>query len=188
MININKRYADQPKTSSSRPHNLFLCLAILLISCLQPVSAFAQYSYSADGAEVADSTTGLIWQRCSEGMLWSGSTCTGTATSYTQHQAALTIAKTQATASGKPWRLPNVKELTSITKLGVSTAPSIDAVAFPVTSPGWFWTSSPTVGSPQSNAWAVYFYNGAVYSLSRDLSYNSIYVRLVRQGIEVRCV
>lgn len=32
--------------------------------------AQARYSFSEDGAEVTDSKTGLVWQRCSAGQVW----------------------------------------------------------------------------------------------------------------------
>ena len=127
--------------------------ALLLLSCLfHPLAALAAYSYSADGSEVTDSTTGLIWRRCAEGMAWSGSTCTGTAATYT-HEGALQRAASEATAS-KAWRVPNVMELSSITKLGEAVNPSIDITAFPGTPSSWFWTSSPYVGD-SNYAWDV---------------------------------
>jgi hypothetical protein len=133
--------------------------------------AQARYSYSAVGSEVTDSKTGLIWQRCSAGQSWSAgtSTCTGTAATYT-HEAALSFAKTQT-----GWRLPNVKELSSITDKSRSN-PAIDVTAFPATPSSWFWTSSPYAGDA-AGAWNVDFNDGGVYDGSR--SYGS-QVRLVR--------
>jgi Protein of unknown function (DUF1566) len=152
--------------------------ALLLAACsLLPVASIAAYdtTVAADGSEVKDTATGLIWRRCSEGQTWSGSTCTGTAATYT-HEQALLQAKSQATASGKAWRVPNVKELSSITQLGVSVNPSIDGTAFPATPADWFWSSSPYVGN-SGYAWVVYFSYGVVDYYNR---YNDNYVRLVR--------
>jgi Protein of unknown function (DUF1566) len=149
-------------------------LVLIMTACIAGV-AQAAYSYSADGSEVIDSATGLTWRRCSEGMTWSGSTCTGTAATYT-HEQALLRGKSEATASGKAWRVPNVKELSSITKLGVSISPSIDIAAFPATPSSGFWSSSPYVGGSYG-AWGVYFSSGYVYDYYRS---NSYYVRLVR--------
>jgi hypothetical protein len=131
--------------------------------------AQSRFSYSVDGAEVSDSRTGLVWQRCSAGQAWSGSTCTGTASTFT-HEAALAYAQTQT-----GWRLPNVKELSSIADKTKSN-PAIDSTAFPATVSGWYWSSTPYVGGP-SNAWYVYFGNGVVYINYR---YGNDYVRLVR--------
>ena len=154
----------------------YLGLFFSLACSLLPVTSFAGYTYSADGSEVTDTGTGLIWRRCSEGQTWSGSTCTGTAATYTQDNAFLR-AKTEATSSGKAWRVPNVKELSSITKLGEAGNPSIDTTAFPATPSDSFWSSSPDV-TLTSHAWAVKFDYGYVGIGGRSNSY--LYVRLVR--------
>jgi hypothetical protein len=142
------------------------------------VSAHAQsrYTYSAAGDEVTDSQTGLVWRRCSEGQTWSAGTCTGTAATYT-HEAALMQAKAQAGAAG--WRLPNVKELSSIADK-THANPAIDRIAFPATpsnSFDLFWTATPYAGV-SSNAWFVGFSGGEVGDgYSRSYSFH---VRLVR--------
>lgn len=146
--------------------------ALALVACLSaagPAHAQARYSYSADGAEVSDAQTGLVWQRCSQGQSWSGSTCTGSASTYT-HEQALTLAKTQPL-----WRLPNVKELSSLVDRSRSN-PSIDATGFPATPPASFWSSSPYVGDA-SKAWPVNFSDGLVVYGPRS---NASHVRLVR--------
>ena len=126
--------------------------------------------FAANGAEVADGQTGLVWARCSVGQSWSGSACTGTASSHT-HEQALALAKA---ATG--WRLPNVKELASLADKGCQS-PSIDSAAFPNTSSSWYWTSSPSVGDA-SYAWVVNFHDGNnVFGSVRG---DSSEVRLVR--------
>ncbi len=131
--------------------------------------------FAASGAEVADSRTGLIWQRCSAGQSWSGSTCTGSANTYT-HEQALTFAKTQNTAdSPTGWRLPNVKELSSLADKGCRN-PAIDGTAFPDTPLSDYWSSSPYVGN-SSYAWSVEFRNGYVSNFGRN---SNLAVRLVR--------
>lgn len=131
--------------------------------------AQSRFSYSTDGAEVTDSRTGLVWQRCSAGQTWSGSTCTGTASTFT-HEGALVYAQSQ---SG--WRLPNVKELSSIADKTKSN-PAIDSTAFPATVSDWYWTSSPYVGSANF-VWVVFPGNGHV---SYDFRFDYNPVRLVR--------
>jgi hypothetical protein len=131
-----------------------------------------RYTYSAAGDEVTDSKTSLIWRRCSEGQTWSGSTCTGTAATYT-HEQALAQAQSQAGTAG--WRLPNVKELTSIADKALVN-PAIDSTAFPATPSNWYWSSTPYAGS-SSDAWNVDFYYGYVSDSSRG---NYFHVRLVR--------
>jgi hypothetical protein len=157
-------------------------LAALFFTCLLglvPCAATAQpFVVSADGLEVTDSATGLIWRRCAEGLVWdtATTTCTGTASTFS-HELALTRARTEAIATGIAWRLPNVKELSSIVDISLSN-PAIDATAFPATPADAFWSASPYVGIP-SCAWIVYFINGSVGYNSRT---SSSEVRLVRAG------
>ena len=127
-----------------------------------------------DGQEVTGQVTGLIWRRCAEGMAWDNSTCSGTALTFS-HENALLRAKTEATASAKPWRLPNVKELASLVDRS-RTLPTIDVTAFPATPFGGFWSSSPYAGD-SSYAWYVSFSYGYVDYSSRN-DYDA--VRLVR--------
>lgn len=83
-------------------------------------------SYPGDSANnaVLDRKTGLTWRRCQQGRFWNGSTCTGTANSF-DIEAALAHAKAQT-----GWRLPNVKELNSITDYG-RYFPALDTTLFP---------------------------------------------------------
>jgi hypothetical protein len=60
---------------------------------------------------------------------------------------------------GIAWRLPNIKELTSIADKSLNY-PAINATAFPATPPFGFWSSSPVAGTGQ--AWCVYFGAGSV--------------------------
>ncbi len=165
-----------------RPSNkILLSLAAIygLLSLGMPNLADAQiclntgrYTYSAIGSEVSDSTTGLIWQRCIAGLVWNGTSCSGSATTY-NHEQALTYAKSQS-----PWRLPNVRELASIVDHHCIN-PALDSTAFPNTAVDvWYWTSSPNSG-PNAIAWFVGFYDGAVSLFTRN---NGLHVRLVRNG------
>lgn len=95
---------------------------------------------------VIDNKTGLTWKRCAEGQTWSGSTCTGSV-SQLKHEAALILAKTAATNSGKAWRLPNIKELASIADRGL-VSPAIDTTVFPAASMDWYWSATPHANDP----------------------------------------
>ena len=138
--------------------------------------ADAPFTVSADGTEVTDGRTGLVWRSCAEGMVVSVGTCTGTASTFT-HELALARARDQTASTSVAWRLPNVKELASIVDRSKRN-PAIDTVAFPATPANAFWSSSPNVGNA-SIAWNVYFYGGYVDFNVRSYSY---YVRLVRAG------
>ena len=155
---------------------LMFCLG-LTASLLAPgVAAQTRYTVSVDEQEVTDARTGLIWRRCAEGMTASGGLCNGSAGTFT-HEAALQRATAQASSTGKAWRLPNIKELSSIADKS-RTSPAIDTTAFPGTPSNWFWSSSPNVGH-SGGAWVVDFNNGYVDDFYRGLNYR---VRLVRAG------
>jgi hypothetical protein len=134
---------------------------------------------SDDGQEVTDNQTNLIWRRCSEGMNWDGLTCTGSATTFS-HEAALQHASAQAISTGFAWRLPNIKELSSILDRNFGT-PAIDPTIFPATPASifyLFWSSSPLVYFP-SYALAVNFGDSGIIAYHRA---NTDYVRLVRDN------
>lgn len=151
----------------------FTCLLGVL-----PVAVSAlPFVTSADGSEVTDQKTGLIWRHCSEGMSWNGSTCTGIPVTFT-HEAALQRAAAQAASTGVAWRLPNVKELTSISDKNYAE-PTIDSAVFPSTPSGDFWSSTP-YAAYDNWAWYVSFMVGNVDGFhSRN---QGSYVRLVRSG------
>jgi Protein of unknown function (DUF1566) len=149
-------------------------VAVVIAAGLYGSASAAPFSVSADFVEVTDVQSGLIWRRCPEGaVVTSAGDCTGTAIAVT-HEAALALAKTQATASGKAWRLPNVRELGSLLKL--NAAPAIDMVAFPNAPAIGTWTSSPAA-TDSSRAWAVDFFSGFIANESRTAGNR---VRLVR--------
>jgi hypothetical protein len=131
-----------------------------------------RYSYSSDGSEVTDSKTGLVWRRCPEGWSWVDSTCRiapPTPTAYTYEEA---LARAQ---SQHGWRLPSVKEMSSIADRSRSN-PAIDTTAFPATVAAQFWSSSPYAGGSYG-AWDVDFNHGSV---GYDYRHHSFQIRLVR--------
>jgi hypothetical protein len=110
-------------------------------------SADPRYTVSADGKEVADSRTRLIWRRCTEGMTWDGMTCAGEPKIIKFHQHALAHAKAEAAATRQAWRVPTHQEL-----VGIANKPTdadvargvggIDLVTFPATPKIAFWSST----------------------------------------------
>ncbi len=142
-----------------------------------PRFSYSTVAYASDASNnvVNDAWTGLQWRRCEQGRTWSGSVCTGGNSPFT-HEQALAHTRTQ---SG--WRMPNVKELGSLTDLSVSSAARIDATAFPNADPTTVWTSTPYV-QVQSNylgALFVDFSNGGSSGNPRSHYYA---VRLVRDS------
>ncbi|MEI6745588.1 MAG: DUF1566 domain-containing protein [Methylococcaceae bacterium] len=166
--------------------SLTLCVLTLL-----PVVVFAQTCQTAsipattptnrftvnNNGTVSDTKTGLMWKKCSEGQ--SGTDCSGgSATTYTWQlalQQAQTINNGGGFAGYSDWRVPNVKELVSITEKQC-TEPAINLTVFPNTPSNWFWSSSPTA-SHSDGAWYVTTTDG--YSSYYGKSYSSN-VRLVR--------
>lgn len=143
------------------------------------------------GAEILDKQTKLIWQRCSIGQVWNGTTCTGVASTHTW-----TDALAQAKAIGHGYRLPNIKELLSLVEEADCGPNAINETMFPATpnrqaspsSDGYYWSSSPYKNQPINNptnysainnAWSISFGYGGSFS---DEKSNSKHVRAVRNG------
>ena len=120
--------------------------------------------FVANGAEVTDTTTGLVWARCSLGQAWNGTSCTGAA-SLVYHERALVLAQ-----SAVGWRLPNVKELASIVDRRCKE-PATDSAAFPNISSYYFWASTIELWSSVDSAWYVDFSDGKVYFKRRSGDY-----------------
>jgi len=133
----------------------------------------SRYTYNTAGDEVTDSVTGLVWKRCAEGMSWSGSTCTGTAT-LTDWLDARVQASVQT-----GWRLPNLKELISLVETACYNQ-AINQAAFPLT-PNTTWSSTPVpvyIPSPYNYVFVGDFLIGGS-DFANQISGNS-WVRLVR--------
>lgn len=142
------------------------------IRATAPASRFTD---NLDGT-VTDQASGLQWKRCAEGQTWSGSTCTGSATGHTWQQA-LQLADAASDAGHSDWRLPNIKELSSIVERACHS-PAIDQAVFPATPTSYFWSASPYAGS-SDRAWLVFFNHGVDGSYYKA---NGYHVRLVRGG------
>ncbi|NEX16040.1 MAG: hypothetical protein C1943_05245 [Halochromatium sp.] len=129
-----------------------------------------------DDGTVSDLNTGLMWTKCSLGQ--SGPECgTGDPSLLTwqaaQEQAAL------ATSNGhEDWRVPSIKELTSLVDYDAYW-PAIDTQIFPQTPTiGRHWSSTSYVANPES-AWRVYFAYG--FNGGESKGFQNL-VRLVRAG------
>ncbi|MGI9212097.1 MAG: DUF1566 domain-containing protein [Methylococcaceae bacterium] len=141
-----------------------------------------RYEKTANGQEVIDHQTGLIWRadierRAAEigekGFIFKETETKRQADAFTFDEAQAR-AKEVAQQTGLPWRVPTVDELASL----VDRSRSEPASAFPDMPPIRFWSSSPYAGGT-SSAWDVYFDDGDVGYYSRNLTFA---VRLVRGG------
>lgn len=144
------------------------------VAALKPVesvrgSISERYLPLGDGAEIKDLQTGLIWQRCVEGMRWNGSSCINKPQMFTFDDAQ--------TLAGNGWRLPTNDELSTLVDKA-RQQPAINTEAFPATPTIWFWTASVYSGNPVY-AWRVLFFDGNVgYSFRTSAGT----VRLVRSA------
>lgn len=140
-----------------------------------PRFTFSTVAYGADGTNnvVNDAWTGLQWRRCEQGRTWNGSMCTGTMDVFL-HEPALESARQQT-----GWRLPNVKELASISDLNSAYDGLIDPEAFPLAMRNSLWSSTP-YGASVSSAMSVSFDTGRVLNYTRYITFNTLGIRLVR--------
>ncbi|MGS2720712.1 Lcl C-terminal domain-containing protein [Paraglaciecola aestuariivivens] len=128
---------------------------------------------NGDGT-VTDTELGLVWMQCSLGQTWQNDTCEGDASELTWQQALISAhGFTYAGQTG--WRVPNVKELASLTD-HACVRPAINTVVFPNTSSDDYWTSTPSVIDP-NRAWVVAFFNSSNSLKEKRLF---VFTRLVR--------
>lgn len=144
--------------------------AVRLVRGAQQNSVF---TVSANGEEVRDSATGLVWKRCMEGMRWDGTTCAGQPTYYMWPEAL------QHTGPGRTgWRLPNVKEMASLVNTRSTGPLAMYTAAFPGLTNDQFWTSTPFV-LDAFYGWVVHsFYGHSYFTYLEDMGA----VRLVRDA------
>ena len=174
--------------NTSKYNNSRLVKAVFLFSALIPFSLHAQqFCLSSapvsapteefiefDNGQVLHLSTNLMWMRCGIGQTWDGDSCTGEASSLTWKQA-LNASLGYEFNDSSAWRLPNVKELASITERSC-TRPSINEALFPSTRPDDYWSSTPSM-SDSERAWVVAFFNSSASIKEKD---RAVFVRLVR--------
>jgi len=172
------------KNSLSKNVLLLLCLVFCSVSnaqqfCLStaPVSAPEENFLKFDNGQLLHVSTNLMWMRCSIGQTWDGETCSGEAEPYTWEQA-LELSVGYEFNGSTNWRLPNIKELSSITERSC-TRPSVDVDLFPATPADDFWTSTPSM-SDAERAWVVAFFNSSNSIKEKN---RTVFVRLVRTAL-----
>jgi uncharacterized repeat protein (TIGR01451 family) len=133
----------------------------------------ADFTDNKDGT-VTNTKTGLTWQRCAVGQTWNDGYCDGTATAYSQADAAKL---TSNFAGQSDWHLPSLRELQTIvdyTKFNLST----NLIIFPDAPriSNYFWTITPKA-EVADNFWYVAFDYGASSYTSKTETFSA---RLVR--------
>lgn len=135
---------------------------------------FSTVAYGSDAPNnvVNDAWTGLQWRRCEQGRDWNGTTCVGFSSTFT-HEQALAHARLQT-----GWRLPHIKELTSLLDLSVASGTRTSAAAFPAASGSYVWSSTPYAANSASALGASFSLGGVDFFVRSG----SAAVRLVRDS------
>jgi len=137
---------------------------IFLIMIGVSLSLMADFTRNDTTQVVTDSETQLQWKDDAIGstMTWIDAI---------SHCESLTF------ATHSDWRLPNLKELTSLVD-DSKALPSIDTSVFEYTASNRYWSST-TYAGRTSDVWSVHFGNGYQYYSNKNDNY---YVRCVRAG------
>jgi uncharacterized repeat protein (TIGR02543 family) len=145
-----------------------LLFSLLILHSLLIILNFSTTAYAAvltdnGNKTVTDSRTGLVWQQEELGRMTWGN--------------ALRYCEGLSLGGQDDWRLPNVKELESLTD-DARYNPSLDTTYFPNAVASYYWSSTTPANSP-GYAWSVYFGEGFDGSYGK---YFTMYVRCVRGG------
>lgn len=130
---------------------------------------------TASEKSVADSFTGLFWQRNIPDV-YEGCTGGDPSGSRCLWQEAVDYCKNLDMDGFSDWRLPAIVELFTLPDYGRSI-PAIDPVYFPETPPDYFWSSTTHKGLGDY-AWVTYFNDGNVDRFLKNKPHN---VRCVRE-------
>jgi len=135
-------------------------------------------------ATVTDTITGLMWDQCANGQSTVSTPCDTGGLNTLTWSAALATATAANTANYKgysDWRVPNIKELESLSDRSRAAYPLIDTSIFNVGNGTInFWSSTSSAANPNV-AWTMY----PIYAFASEgqLKINATSaVRLVRGG------
>jgi hypothetical protein len=175
---INGAESPDYKTGT---HKVRLVRAGQALGLLDVARPSTDYVDQGDGT-VRHTPTGLVWQRCAFGQVWTGNTCSGTANTYAWIDTWPMSNSTSSFAGKTDWRMPTEEELVSLVDYTVdyfNTSPSLNTSLFPNTPASLFWTAYSYLRWNPLNYWGVDFNSAGAFK-------NSISdpkpVRLVRAG------
>ena len=150
----------------------------------QPQHPRSYTKLGVNGVELPDTATQPQWLMTRDnvtGLIWEIKTADNMGDSYTWANATSVFLAGLNAAGGfggfSDWRLPTVKELSSLVDSGFSN-PAIDEAWFPQTLSSGFWTSSDFILIP-TRAWVVGFSNGFAAGAGKDGGWHA---RAVRGG------
>lgn len=165
--------------------SLALLLAAAQLAAQEKSLIDERYLDNGDGI-VSDIVTNLVWQRCSVGQTWTGTTCDG--------EPPLFKLSETTELGDDSWRLPTIEELRTLVycsntgQYGISQnfimcgdadsyqQPTVNIQAFPETPPMYFLSSSPHAQFSH-DIWYASFLSGHVNHGHENGGYH---VRLVR--------
>ncbi|HPR83169.1 MAG TPA: DUF1566 domain-containing protein [Pontiellaceae bacterium] len=126
-----------------------------------PLCAGPSLNDNGDGT-VTDQTTGLIWQKIGpdSDLTW---------------EEALTYCSWLRLAGQSDWRLPNIKELRSLSD-DRNVKPSVDKTFFPAVQAAYYWSSTSQCNRPES-AWFADFTTGLVSHTEKQQKHLVLAVR-----------
>jgi hypothetical protein len=132
------------------------------VRCVRGQSATSSFTDNGNGT-VTDNVTGLMWQQVDD--------------TPTIWRNAIPYCENLTLASYTDWRLPNVKELSSLVD-DTRSNPAFNPAYIVITSvdPPFYWSSS-TLALDTTAAWSVNSYNGETGYWNK---LNAVYVRCVR--------
>ena len=138
------RYFVKKRISLTKKNLVGIGVIVFIGLFIMPALAADRFADHGDGT-VTDTKTGLMWATKDNGSLinWPN------ALSYCQNYGG---------GGYSDWRMPAVKELTSIVNRD-ERIPAVNADFFPQTEPLFYWTSTVLTGSP-NEAWSVRFLAG----------------------------
>ena len=163
---------------------ILLLSSVAVAECNNAITATTNHLIDNNNGTVGDLITGLTWKKCSEGQNYNSdsNSCDGVAITISwqaalQQAQAVNAGDTGESLGQTNWRVPNIKELSSIVELSCSN-PAVNEVVFPATPSSYYWSSSPNpvIGNL---AFVVIFYHGNNFFMDKS---NIKSVRLVRSG------
>jgi hypothetical protein len=143
-------------------------------------SPTARFQDNGDGT-VTDTGSRLMWMRCSTGQTWSAGSCNGVAASLTWESAAAAAQEVNDKGAYfyKDWRLPQIRELATITERQCAD-PRVNLTVFPGTPAAFYWTaSSRAVQGSEPAAFVLSFGSDGVRYDSKSEAHQ---LRLVRSA------
>ena len=141
-----------------------------------------RYTNHSNGT-VTDRKTGLMWKQCPEGQSKGFCADDGDTKGFNWKEA-LEHGNNHTFAGKSDWRVPNIKELTSLAALN-RYEPAINSTLFPNTPSEGFWSASPDPEADPGDynyAWYVLFYDGSGRSSDSSTRDSTLRLRLVRGG------